>query len=266
MKLRFENLLQNLKIWQTMAQFGSPLDQTEVRYLHEYGLDGPAHRAYCCMSWLWGQWLLNSAPEEIGNRVEFLVERGLEAEATSSLFHKRPIHQLFLLHCAIFASSETQLKKVAQRVMDASGYKAYTPDNNGELYTSAFCGMLKYWILADQERAVQQSEIAFKAYRDISFRAAAKPLIAPWLKRDWKAFVKSQHKDFETRWAKARKDGTVKSESAQETVVDIQNVRHIGQCWCWSHCGLALLAYRQGVEVVTDDFRFPPHALKCVPR
>ncbi len=265
MILKIENLLSNLKIWQTMAHFGSPMDQTDKRYLEEHGFSGPAGRADCCMSWLWGQWLLNNAPAEISNRVELFVERGLEAEAASPLFHKRPIHQLFLLHCAIFASSGTQLMRVARRVMDATGYKDYTPHNNGELYTAAYCGMLKYWILGDWERAVQQSEIVWKAYRDISYRATTKPLIAPWLKRDWKSFVKNQHKDFETLWGRARKNGTVISENELGTVVNMQNFRHTQQTWCWSHCGLALLAHRQGVEVATDFFWFPPHALKCVP-
>lgn len=264
MNLRIENLLSNIKVWETVAQFGHPIDETIKRYLQEDGFDGARTRSVACLAWAWGQWLSNAAKPMIQSHVESFVERGLEMEELSSLFYMRPIHELYLLHCAIFASTDAQLKEVASRVIDASGFKTYKPRNDGELYASAYCGMLKYWILGDWQKAVEQSEIVFSSYRDISFRGAGKPLITPWLKRDWKGFIKAQQKDFEKLWVRARKNGTVKSESRLETVVDMEPVRHIQQAWCWAHCGMALLAKRQGIEVVTDPFWFPPHALACV--
>jgi hypothetical protein len=263
MKLKVENLVSNLKIWEAVAQFGNPIDVTTKHYLQEDGFGGGRTRSVACMAWVWGQWLLNGAKPAIRAHVDPFVERGLEMEELSSLFYMRPIHELYLLHCAIFASDDAQLKKLATKVIDAAGFKTYKPQNDGELYASAWCGMLKYWILGDWQKAAEQFEIIWGANREISFRAAGKPLVTAWLKRDWKAFVKLQRKDFEKLWTRARKDGTVISENGRETIVNMEPVRHIQHSWCWAHCGMALLANRQGIEVATDPFWFPPHALTC---
>lgn len=89
-------------------------------------------------------------------------------------------------------------------------------------------------------------------------------LATPWLKRDWSAFLKAQRKDFERLWSSGRKNGTVRKETRTEMVVTVR-MYPVEQVWCWAHCGMALLAHREGVEVATDPFWFPPHALKCVP-
>jgi hypothetical protein len=171
------------------------------------------------------------------------------------------LHDFYLLHCAIFCASDLQLKTVAERVADASGDKGEKPLDNGELYAAAWCGMMKYWILGDQGKAVQQSEIIWGAYREKGIFAAPKPLVTPWLKRDWKAFVKAQQKDFEKLWNRARKDHwTVKAENSTEIVVTTERYQ-IEHQWCWAHCGMALLAHRQGAEVATDPFWFPRNAI-----
>ena len=148
-------------------------------------------------------------------------------------------------------------------MVDASGLGKFQPKNDGELYLSAWCGMLKYWLLGDQAKAMQQSELIWSAYRDPSTSAATKPLVAPWLRGDWKGFLKAQEKDFEKRWARARKDGTVLSEEGAELRVTVQRFP-LEQKWCWAHAGLALLAHRRyGVDICTDPFWLPPHALRC---
>lgn len=87
--------------------------------------------------------------------------------------------------------------------------------------------------------------------------AAPKPLVIPWLKRDWAAFAKQQQKDFEKLWNRARKDRwTVKSENSTEVVVTTERYQ-IDHMWCWAHCGMALLAHREGAQVVTDPFWSP---------
>jgi hypothetical protein len=77
-------------------------------------------------------------------------------------------------------------------------------------------------------------------------------------------FVKQQQKDFATHWQRARRDRTLRKRTAGEIVVNLPG--YIKQLWCWAHCGMALLAYRRGIEVLTDPFWLPPHALTCVPR
>jgi hypothetical protein len=171
------------------------------------------------------------------------------------------LHDLYLLHCAIFASDDSQLKTVAEQVADADGDKCTKPLDNGELYASAWCGMIKYWILGDDRRALQQADLIWGAHRETTVFAAPKPLVLPWLKRDWAAFFKCQQKDFEKLWNRARQDRwTVKAENSTEVVVTTERYQ-IEHQWCWAHCGMALLAHRQGVKVASDPFWFPAIAL-----
>jgi hypothetical protein len=146
-------------------------------------------------------------------------------------------------------------------VVDASGYANYTPQNDGELYVSAWSGMLKFWILGDRKRAEQEAKVVWQAHRDISFRASSKELVIPWLAGDWKSFMKHQQKDFEKLWARVCKDGTVTSETSFERVVNMSKFSSVQQLWCWTHCGLALLAHRHGVQIMTDPFWLPSAAI-----
>ena len=262
MKLTIEQLEDSGRVAEIMASFGKPMNRITKEYLMEKGLDYA--RVVGCMKWIWFQWLQNGSEALIRERVASFVADGMQRQKLSPKFRHRPRHDLLLLHCAVFASRRAQLLKLAERVVDASGFRSYTPRNDGELYTSAWCGAFKYWILGDREKAVQQAEIIWGSYRPPYLKAASQPLATPWLKQDWNAFVKAQKKDFEKLWSSGRKNGTVRKQTSLETIVTVDSYP-VEQLWCWAHCGMALLAYRQGVQVVTDPFWFPPHALKCLP-
>ena len=264
MKLTVETLEYSAEKAGMMAEFGKPLSKIDLGVLKDDGFSAARGLARHCMKWIWLQWLLQGSADQIRAKVGAFVEKGMTMQDKSPHFYMRAHADLYLLHCAIFASSSGQLEKLADRVIDASGTGGGKPeDKGGELYASAWCGMLKHWILGDFEKAEQQSELIWSAYRDASFAAASKPLVRPWLKGDWTGFVKAQRKDFEKLWARGRKDGTVRSENEDEITVTVERYP-IEQKWCWAHCGLALVAYRRGVEVATDPFWFPAHALKCV--
>ena len=131
----------------------------------------------------------------------------------------RCLHDLWLLNCAILASSERQLKELAAVVVDAKGDKQ-EPRNNGELFAAAWCGTLKYWILGDMKKSADQFDIAGGAYRYDIVRIAPKPLVTKWLAGDWKGFAKEQRKDFKALWEFLRKHTVVASENESETVID----------------------------------------------
>jgi hypothetical protein len=251
---------------ENFACFGAPIDESDLKYMLGNGLADASHRASSCVGWIWRQWLSGASKGSLSAKVVPFIERGLEFRERSGSYHMLPLHDLLLLHCAIFVSGDSQLMKVADKVADASGDKGQRPSDfgHGELYLAAWCGMMKYWILGEQEKAVQQSELIWGAYRDQGVLAASKSLVTPWLNHDWKSFVKAQKKDFEKLWNRARKDcWTVREENPEEIVVTTQRYQ-IEHQWCWAHCGMALLAHRQGIEVATDPFWFPSHALKCV--
>jgi hypothetical protein len=261
MKITVLNLEQRIWIGENLALFGRPVDRDAEISLMKSGLSDARIRAGGCLGWIWGKWLSGASKEEIRSTVEPFVERGLELRARSKSYDTLPLHDLLLLNCAIFGSSEAQLKMVAERVADAAGDKNETPLDNGELFAAAWCGTLKHWIRGDYQKATQQSELVWGAYREHNVSTASKPLVVPWLNRDWAKFKKAQEKDLEKLWVRARKNGTVIGTSDDQGLVMTTDKYYVMNDWCWSHCGLALLAHRHGADVATDPFWFPPNAL-----
>jgi hypothetical protein len=264
MKLTVDSLEWEAEKAEIMAEFSKPLSKLDIEVLRDDGFSAARGMARSCMKWVWMQWLLAGDAKGIRDKVGHFVEKGVLMRSKSDLFYMRAVADLYLLHCAIFASSQDQLVDLAARVVDASGIGDHKPEErHGELYASAWCGMLKHWILGDLRRAEEHSGLIWSAYRDASFAAASKPLVMPWLKGDWSRFIKAQRKDFEKLWTRGRKEGSVRSASDEGTLVTVQRYP-LEQRWCWAHCGLAMLAHRKGIEVATDAFWFPPHALKVI--
>jgi hypothetical protein len=263
MDIRTLNLANNAEVWGIMAQFGAAFDQISLAYLKEKGFGDGRTRSVGCLGWIWMQWLSKTPPAEIQRQVEPFVDRGMEMQTLSTKFEKRPLHDLLLLHCAIFSCGDARIKKLAERVVDSAGANGHHPRDDGELYASAWTGMLKHSILGDRAKAEAEAEIIWKAHKDIAFKASTKQLVAPWLKGDWDAFRKNQKKDFEKLWEQAKKHGAAQVND-RECVVNLDGYSSVQQSWCWAHCGLALLARRQGVEVATDPIWLPPHAIQCV--
>jgi hypothetical protein len=262
MTVTIQDLDREMQIAEIMAAFDKPMSETARNFLQKTGLDYV--RVVGCMKWLWLQWLSNGTKSFVCERVTAFVDDEIERLALSPLSHHRARHNLLLLQCAIFAAKGEQLLRLALQVVEASGFREFVPRNNGELYTSAWCGIFKHWILGDFERAAQQADIVWGSYRPPWLKAASKPLATPWLKQDWRAFLKAQKADFDRLWTSGRKNGIVGKETRAEIVVTVDFP--VEQLWCWAHCGMALLAHRKGVEIATDPFWFPPHALECAPK
>jgi len=263
MNLKIERLQESASTAEIMASFEKPLDKITKKFLLNDGLDYV--RVVGCMKWLWFQWLLRGSPKAITERTTAFVAEEMKRMKFSPLFNHRPRHNVLLLQCAIYASPKDQLLSLAEQVVDSSGFKNYKPQNNGELYESAWSGLFKYWILGDQRKALSEAETIWKPYLPPWLKGASKPLLSPWVHHDWNAFIQAQKKDFERLWSSGRKNGTVVKETPSETVVTVERYP-VEQVWCWAHCGMALLAHRlRTVQVATDPFWFPAHALECVP-
>lgn len=263
-KLTVEGLAFWSKVCESGALFEMNISSEFTKCISANGFGGPRELAWYCMQWTWCQWLANGDPAEIRKRVAHVVDRGLKAKQASSHANQRHLHDLYLLNCAIFASNATQLDEVATSVMDSSGFDGHGPKDNGDLYLTAWCGMLKHWILGDRKKAMEESQVVWKSYRDLASRVATKPLATPWLKEDWAAFARQQAKDFDKLWERAHRGHLVVSENRKEITVDLGRMFSFTQWGFWAHCGLAMLAHRKGAKVATDPFWFPPHALNCV--
>ncbi len=261
LNLKFDGIEKLIQVQVALAAFGKPLDDRLV-YARDRSFATARGLAEGGMGWIWSQWLSGASGSEISDVIEPFIERGMEIQKHLPHQRMRGLHDLFLLHCAIFASPTEQLRQLAERVVDAAGAKGESPLNDGDLLASAWSGMLKYWILGDKEGAQAQAGFIWDAYCPPYYRTSTKPLVGSWLSSNWKAFINQQHKDFAKLWAKANKNGTARS--TKRCVTIHLTGFPVAQFWCWAHCGMAVLAYRQGVEVATDPFWFPPQALKCL--
>lgn len=259
MSLTIEDLAQQGNVFEKMVQFGKPFSQLELNLLKNDGFSVARSKASSCMAWIWTQWLLKADGEKVERIVSDFVARGLETHKLTSNFHYRTLHDLFLLHCAIYASSDSQLEAVAKAVVDSSGAYGSVPRNDGALYHGAYCGMLKYSILEDQSSCEKEYQVMKDAYID-PFRGAAKPLIKTWIEKNYDGFIRNQVKDFERLWQFADKHRIVVQNGGDKTL----QLRKISteQNWCWGHCGLAMLFHRKGAKVATDELWFPATALE----
>src|SRR5258708_34659341 len=100
MKLIVDNIQTTSEIAIKMAQFDAPIDETTKTFLQERGFSDAKTRAVGCMTWIWQQWLLETPCSVISKRVESFVDRGMDMQHISAKFHMRPMHDLYLLHCA----------------------------------------------------------------------------------------------------------------------------------------------------------------------
>ncbi len=116
----------------------------------EDGFSSPRCWTEGCLGWIWCQWLSQTNPETIRKEVGFVVDRGMEMQERCSNQRYRCLHDLWLLNCAILAASPEKLAALAGRVVDSKGDTSAQskdtspPNNNGELFAAAWCGMLKY--------------------------------------------------------------------------------------------------------------------------
>lgn len=268
-KITVVGLDKEIEFVERIVRFGKPLAPSELTYVVYQGVCEAAHRTEHCMGWIWRQWLCGNSRDVIQERVTEVVRKGLELRHLTKSYDDLALLDLYLISCAILGAEDSLVKEVALAIGDTSGDKGRKPSTilggcpreRGQTYLAAWSGMMKYWVLGDMERASEQAESIWGAYRNVTTKAAPKPLVTPWLKNDWSKFPRQQEKNFEQLWAGVRKDrAVVKSETEAEIVLSTNSFQ-IGHDWCWSHCALASLAARKGARVVTDPFWFPEIAL-----
>lgn len=246
-------------IAETMAEFERPVTQIDLRLLKTDGFSAARGIAASCIAWIWYQWLLSTPREVMLAKIEPFIEKMHFFQRKSKLLRMRPHADLYLLHIGMFSLPNRALFRLAGNMIDLDSGHEFPDD--GHLFAAAWCGMLKNSILGNDADTHRHSIVMAKARHSPSFGAISKPLINSWLKSDWKKFVQAQEGDFNRLWERARKDGTIQKEGRSEIVVTVDRFP-VEQKWCWGHCGLAMLALRRGIEVMSDRFWFPPHAFQ----
>lgn len=252
------------RVWEKVAKFGASIELADVDYACSEGFGDFAARAKACLGWIWMQWLSND-DSRWRSFVEAFVERGLKIREVSGNLNARGLHDLYLLHCAVYGCSHEMIVRAAEGAVDGVGH-GQNLQNNGEVYVYAWVGMLKHWILKDLRTAETQFQSAKTAFIPESLKAAQPWFVEPWLRGNWRAFRTAQRRDFRLRWINAKKNRAIQQKN-RDIIVDIERAAEpIDQRWCWAHAGLALLAHNDGIEVETDEFWFPRKALVKVER
>ena len=79
-------LRENIERDESMAGFGEPSDDGDLRFLASHGLQDAVHKASHCLGWIWRQWLAGASREIISEQVEPFVERGLKLREKSRTY------------------------------------------------------------------------------------------------------------------------------------------------------------------------------------
>ncbi len=250
--------------WELDCRFGEILDEQDLEYLKHEGFADGGWRSECCIGWIWSQWLSGHCTAKLSGNISLNVRRGLDLRTYPHVFKDKPLHDLLLIVSASLGGTESDLKGVAECVMDGSGDGNLRASDINEVHLCAWTGMFKYWVLGERDRAFSEAEAIWKTRPHPSIKGAAASLVNPWLAGDWDAFRKRQRKDFSRLWAWAKKNKIV-IEKKTKRIVDFPRLVLVKERWCWAHCAMAMLAARQGVEVETDELWFPPTALLMGP-
>ncbi len=265
MKTELVDLEKISERWELSCRFGESFDERRVKNLAKFGFADGAIRSERCIAWVWTQWIFGKTTSELSKKVSLSLHRGVGLREYPHVFNDKPLHDLLLIVSASLGGTESDLKEVAECVMDGSGDGNLRASDINEVHLCAWTGMFKYWVLGERDRAVSEAEAIWKTRPHPSIKGAAASLVNPWLAGDWDAFRKRQRKDFSRLWAWAKKNKIV-IEKKTKRIVDFPRLVLVKERWCWAHCAMAMLAARQGVEVETDELWFPPTALLMGPK
>ncbi len=250
--------------WELNCRFGEPLEEGDIEFLKDRGFGDGGLLSAWCIGWIWAQWLGGNCTSNLSENVSLALRRGLDMRTYPHVFRDKPLHDLLLIVCACLGGTKSDLLEVAECVMDTSGDGVLRASDINDVHLCAWTGMFKYWVLGDHEKAASEAEAIWKSRPHPSIKGAAASLVNPWLARDWNGFRKRQKKDFARLWAWGKKNKIV-IEKKTKRIIDFPRLVLVKERWCWAHCAMAMLAAREGIEVETDEFWFPPTALLMQP-
>ncbi len=264
MKMHVGDLAEIASDFEISCGFGETFDDRRIKRLEKRGFADAAIRSEWCIIWLWAQWISGVTTSRLTENVSLSLRRGISLRDYPHIFRDKPLHDLLLIVSACLGGTESDVIEVAECVMDTSGDGNLRASDINEVHLCAWTGMFKYWVLGDHEKAASEAEAIWKSRPHPSIKGAAASLVNPWLARDWDEFRKQQRKDFSRRWAWGGKYKIV-TEKKTKRVIDFRSLVLVKERWCWAHCAMAMLAAREGIEVETDEFWFPPTALLMQP-
>ncbi len=217
-----------------------------------------------CYSWIWYQCLLETPPSTIHAVVREVVAKSIRLQAEEADLYWRAEHDLACAHLAVNGAPQEMVGQLAESMVHASEEKSR------DLCQQGWSGFMKFSLLGDNKRALEQAEIMFGATKPINLRLPSKTLMMAWLNEDWKGFNRALKESFKRRWAgldkyvkyaeiSKKEPVLTESEGSIKVVLKKLNQRVDGN---WQENALAILAVSKGVEVPTDPLWFPAVALE----
>ena len=215
-------------------------------------------KSACC--WYWLKQHDGQAHDKTRETITWVIKRDLEAskqvnepeESDSGLKYD---HAIFLLLAAILNDDQPLLDEVLEHVKHGDS------NRNGYQFNQAWAGMLKFRILGDREKELEQLEI-LKRKRSVGYcKSPSHKLATTFCNQDSKAFAAELKKSYRSEWKKLEKEGGVQVDDNGRASVTLSD-RNQDHLWLWPEAAFAkLVAKSESIELPTDPLWLPPAIL-----
>jgi hypothetical protein len=251
----WENSLFKLEVDKTVEQKFPHLHKKSG---HLSGYTEPMHCMHTALCWLWLKWHQSISIDEIRDTLRPVIARAVQANSdTNASSDIREDHDSFLMQLSILTGSNDLMRMVAESVIPADiAFKEYQ-------YFHAWTGILKYRILGNEDKVIEQHEIMKKWKSVRVFEWPTNKIVDSFVKRDWKSFNKELKRCCERHWVYAERDKAFVNTENGEQVLDLKK-KHNYFFWPWVEGAFAKLAYRDGAEIKYDSPWLPLSLVKAI--
>ncbi len=257
--LKIEEAIETQTRWVSpKASLDEAFPNLRLSNVQSSGYTWPMHAARNAINLLWLQWHQGISFEEIKKTIEFIIKRGIQAnndpQAHQSL---REEHDNFLIQLAVITGVKKWMLDVCESVIEAN------PKLDEYQYLQAWTGILKYKILGEDNRVVEQYELMKKWKPDRIFLWPLDKLVESFVEKDYKTFNMALKRSCERQWKWSEKEKAITKDSDGEIVLDVYK-RHDHFLWPWVECAFAKLAYLDGAEIKYDSPWLPLELVKAI--
>jgi hypothetical protein len=185
--------------------------------------------------------------------VKEMVVRSLEVYDKTTGEMGRSQHDVLLLANAIYLDDAEVLNRVTNAVICAA------PEKPLPQYYESYCGVMKFWVQGEQEKAVQQLEI-FEHHKgkEAQLRIASKSYLRSFLREDVKSLQRQNRSIAGQFWKRL-----VKQDAKPESIAEVElGLWDPNRCWPWPEYVLMRLLSKKGHSFKGDSLWMPEALLQ----
>ena len=225
---------------------------------HRAGYTKPTHAMKGALILLWLEWHQGIRYEQIMKKMKFIIERGIQVNKDPMVYQLlREDHDNFMIQLSILTGIKRLMIDVCESVIEAD------PNSQGYQYLQAWTGILKYRILGNQDKVLEQYEIMQRFKSTRIFLWPLDKLVGSFVDRDYKTFNSVLKRSCERQWKWSEKEKAISRNSNGELVLDAPG-RHEHFMWPWVEGAFAKLAFMDGADIKYDSLWLPLDLVKAV--